>query len=59
MEARMTKAGRREYVQVLRLLETFDIDDLQAAVKKALQLGAVHCPAGACEACCREGASMP
>ena len=41
MEARMTKAGRREYVQVLRLLETFDIDDLHAAVKKALHLGAV------------------
>ena len=41
MEARMIKAGRREYVQVLRLLETFDVDDLQAAVKKALQLGAV------------------
>ena len=35
MEARMIKAGRREYVQVLRLLETFDIDDLHAAVKKA------------------------
>lgn len=41
MEARMIKAGRREYVRVLRLLETFDIDDLHAAVKKALQLGAV------------------
>ena len=41
MEARMIKAGRREYVQVLRLLETFDLDDLHAAVKKALQLGAV------------------
>jgi len=41
MEARMMKAGRREYVQVLRLLETFDIEDLHAAVKKALQLGAV------------------
>ena len=41
MEARMIKAGRREYVQVLRLLETFDIDDLHVAVKKALQLGAV------------------
>ena len=41
MEARMIKAGRREYVQVLRLLETFSIDDLHAAVKKALQLGAV------------------
>ena len=37
----MIKAGWREYVQVLRLLETFGIDDLHAAVKKALQLGAV------------------
>lgn len=37
----MNKAGRREYVQVLRLLETFCLDDLHAAVKKALQLGAV------------------
>ena len=59
MEARMHKAGRREYVQVLRLLEIFDIGDLQAAVKTALHLGAVHRPAGACAACCREGASMP
>lgn len=41
MEARMLKMGRREYVQVLRLLETFDLDDLHAAVKKALQLGTV------------------
>lgn len=41
MEARMIKAGRREYVQVLRLLETFGIEDLHAAVKKAQQLGAV------------------
>lgn len=44
MEARMIKAGRREYVQVLRLLEIFDIDDLHAAVTKALQLGAVGFP---------------
>jgi transposase len=41
MEARMIKAGRREYVQVLRLLETFDLDDLHAAVKTALRMGAV------------------
>ena len=41
MEARMIKGGRREYVQVLRLLETFDFDDLHAAVKAALRLGAV------------------
>jgi len=41
MEARMLKMGRREYVQVLRLLEAFGMDDLHAAVKKALKLGAV------------------
>ena len=41
MEARRIKAGRREYVQVLRLLETFDLADLHAAVKTALRMGAV------------------
>jgi hypothetical protein len=41
MEARMIKAGRRQYVQVLRLLGTFDLDDLHAAVKTALRMGAV------------------
>ena len=41
MEARMLKVGRREFVQVLRLLETFELDDLHAAVKTALRMGAV------------------
>ncbi len=41
MEARMLKAGRREFVQVLRLLETFELDDLHAAVKTALRMGAI------------------
>ncbi len=41
MEARMLKMGRREYVQILRLLESFDMDDLLAAVRQALKLGAV------------------
>jgi hypothetical protein len=41
MEARMIKAGRREYVQVLRLLETFEMADLQVAVKNALRIGAI------------------
>ena len=41
MEARMIKAGRREYVQVLRLLEAFEMEDLHAAVKTALRMGAV------------------
>nr|WP_263289455.1 IS21 family transposase [Tateyamaria pelophila] len=41
MEARMLKIGRREYVQVLRLLESFGMDDLHVAVKQALKMGAV------------------
>jgi hypothetical protein len=41
LEARMGKAGKREYVQVLRLLETFDLSDLHGAVRDALHLGAI------------------
>ncbi len=41
METRMLKAGRREYVQVLRLLETFDMEDLHVAVKTALRMGTI------------------
>jgi hypothetical protein len=41
MEARMLKAGRREYVQVLRLLESFDLGDLHVAVKTALRMGTI------------------
>ncbi len=41
LEARMGKPGKREYVQVLRLLETFDLEQLHAAVKDALHLGAI------------------
>ena len=41
MEARMLKMGRRAYVQVLRLLETFGLNDLHGAIKDALRLRAV------------------
>ncbi len=41
MEARMGKAGKREYVQVLRLLETFDLEHVHGAVRQALNLGAI------------------
>ncbi len=41
LEARMGKAGKREYVQVLRLLETFDLRELHGAVRDALRLGAI------------------
>jgi hypothetical protein len=37
----MGKAGKREYVQVLRLVETFDLEALHGAVKDALRLGAI------------------
>ena len=40
-EARSGRAGRREYVQVLRLFETFGLDDVHAAVRHALRLGAI------------------
>ena len=41
LEARMGKPGKREYVQVLRLLETFEMDHVQGAVRQALELGAI------------------
>ncbi len=41
LEVRMGKAGKREYVQVLRLLETFDLRQLHGAVRDALRLGAI------------------
>ena len=33
--------GKREYVQVLRLLETFEIDVVQGAISHAIDLGAI------------------
>ena len=41
LEARMGKAGKREYVQVLRLLETFRLEEVEGAVGDALRLGAI------------------
>ena len=41
LEARMGKNGKREYVQVLRLLEAFDLKDVHGAVRDALRLGAI------------------
>jgi len=41
LEARMGKPGKREYVQVLRLIETFRLEDVHAAVREALRLGAI------------------
>jgi len=37
----MAKRGRREYVQVLRLLETFTVQEVQKAIGQALVLRAI------------------
>ncbi len=37
----MGKAGKREYVQVLRLMESFRLEQVEAAVGDALRLGAI------------------
>ena len=41
LEARMETRGRREFVQVLRLMEVFCAEDVTAAVRGALSLGAI------------------
>ena len=41
LESRMGRRGKREYVQVLRLLETFSQQEVAGAVKDALRLGAL------------------
>ena len=41
LEAPLRKAGTREFVQVLRLLETFQLEDVTAAVGAALARGVI------------------
>ena len=41
LEGRMCKRGKREYVQVLRLMETFSTEHVESAVKQAMRLGAI------------------
>jgi transposase len=41
MEARMGNAGRREFIQVLRLMENFHRHQVEQAVVEALRLGAI------------------
>src|SRR5271168_940443 len=41
LEARLAKGGSREYVQVLRMLETFPLEEVTPAVEQALQLGTI------------------
>ena len=41
LEARMVKQGKREFVQVLRLMEVFRIDDVAAGVRDAIDRGVI------------------
>jgi transposase len=41
LEARMGKKGKREFVQVLRLMEVFKIDDVAAGVRDCIARGAI------------------
>jgi transposase len=41
LEARMGRQGKREFVQVLRLLEVFAIEDVAAGVRAAIDRGAI------------------
>jgi transposase len=41
LEARMGKQGKREFVQVLRLMEVFPLDDVAAAARDAIARGAI------------------
>ncbi|MCP4381632.1 MAG: hypothetical protein GY798_09500 [Hyphomicrobiales bacterium] len=41
LKTRLAKKATREYIQVLRLLETFELEIVHGAVKDALRLGAI------------------
>ena len=41
LEARMGRRGKREFAQVLRLMETFSHQEVHHAVQDALRLGAI------------------
>ena len=41
METRMGNAGRREFIQVLRLMEDFHQHQVEQAAAQALQIGAI------------------
>ena len=41
LESRMGRRGKREFVQVLRLLESFRLEEVHAAIRDSLRLGAL------------------
>ena len=58
-EARMGKAGKREYVQVLRPIESFSPDDVRAAISEALERGVIGFDAVKHLVLCRIGRRPP
>ena len=53
LESRMGRRGKRELVQVLRLLESFRLEEVHRAVKDAIRLGALSFDAVKHLALCR------
>ena len=53
LESRMGRRGKREFVQVLRLLETFSMGEVHAAARDALRLGAISFDAVKHQVLCR------
>ena len=41
LEARLKKHASREYIQVLRLLETFALEEVTATIEEALRMSAI------------------
>src|SRR5262249_32564077 len=41
LEARMGKRGKREFVQILRLVEVFRLEDVLAGIRQAITRGAI------------------
>lgn len=41
LEVRMERRGRKEYIQVLRLLENFSLAQVEQAIKQAVELGTI------------------
>ena len=41
LELRLKKHGRREFIQVLRLLETFALEEVSAAIEDALRMNTI------------------
>jgi hypothetical protein len=41
LESRMGKKGKRQYVQVLRLMETFELEEVRCAIRESIRLQAI------------------